>query len=290
MGTVSSMSKDRTLKVSESMDESTEFDFKINLLKNNRNTTNSFQQSETAEKTKMSEVNETVLYTFEWKEGGNDVQFCASFLEDWNKKETMKLNKETNNYEVTLNVPKGTHQFKFIVNGLWVCSKYYKIIKDKSNNSNNEIEINNDNNNTKNISNNIQEMKKNKKKHQKCNCDYNCIYPNKSSVNQDAPNIPVFFNSLINLNYNSNQLNLDLNSKQIEQSFNDKKDNNKLLFKFDQTKNLLENDTFKSITTIPHEKLSHIFTHFYTHDKYIRCSVTQRNKHKFLTLVYFSPK
>ena len=184
MGTVSSMSKDRTLKVSESMDESTEFDFKINLLKNNRNTTNSFQQSETAEKTKMSELNETVLYTFEWKEGGNDVQFCASFLEDWNKKETMKLNKETNNYEVTLNVPKGTHQFKFIVNGLWVCSKYYKIIKDKSNNSNNEIEINNDNNNTKNISNNIQEMKKNKKKHQKCNCDYNCIYPNKSSVNQ----------------------------------------------------------------------------------------------------------
>ena len=56
MGTVSSMSKDRTLKVSESMDESTEFDFKINLLKNNRNTTNSFQQSETAEKTKMSEL------------------------------------------------------------------------------------------------------------------------------------------------------------------------------------------------------------------------------------------
>ena len=81
-----------------------------------------------------------------------------------------------------------------------------------------------------------------------------------------------------------------MNSKQIEQNLNDKKDNNKLLFKFDQTKNLLENDTFKSITTIPHEKLSHIFTHFYTHDKYIRCSVTQRNKHKFLTLVYFSPK
>ena len=292
MGTVSSMSKDRTLKVSESMDESTEFDFKINLLKNNRNTANSFQQSETAEKTKMSELIETVPYTFEWKEGGNDVQFCASFLEDWNKKEPMKLNKETNNYEVTLNVPKGVHQFKFIVNGNWVCSKNYKIINDKNNNNNNEIEINNDNSNMKNISNtnNIQEMKKNKKKQQKGNHDYNCIYPNKSSVNSDAPNIPVFFNPLINLNYNSNQLNLDLNSKQFEQINNDKIDNNKSLFKFDQAKNLLENDTFKSITTIPHEKLSHIFTHFYTNDKYIRSAVTQRNKHKFITLVYFSPK
>lgn len=291
MGTVSSRSKDRTLKVSESMDESTEFDFKINLLKNNLNTTNSFQQSETAEKTKMSELNETVPYTFEWKEGGNNVHFCASFLEDWNRKEPMKLNKETNNYEVTLNVPKGVHQFKFIVNGQWVCSKNYKIINDKDNNINNEIEINNDNN-TKNISNtnNIQEMKKTKKKHQKGNNDYNCVYPNQSSVNPDAPNIPVFFNALINLNYNSNQLNLDLNSKQNEQNNNDKIDNNKLLFKFDKTKTILENSTFKSITTIPHEKLAHIFTHFYINNKYIKSSVTQRNKHKFLTLVYFSPK
>jgi hypothetical protein len=290
MGTVSSMSKDRTLKVSESMDESTEYDFKLNFLKNNHNITNSYQQSETAEKTKMSELNETVPYTFEWKEGGNNVQFCSSFLEDWKRKEPMKFNKDTNSFEVTLNVPKGKHQFKFIVNGIWVCSKNYKINNDNNNNINNEIEINIENNTTKNINNTIKDAKKIKKKQQKGNKDYNCVYPNKSSINPDAPNIPMFFNTSINLNYNSNQLNLNLDSKLPEQKDSDGSEENKLSLKFDQTKTILENDTFKSITTIPHEKLLHIFTHFYKNDNYIRSAVTQRNKHKFLTLVYFSPK
>ena len=290
MGTVSSMSKERTLKVSESMDESTEYDFKLNFLKNNHNITNSYQQSETAEKTKMSELNETVPYTFEWKEGGNNVQFCSSFLEDWKRKEPMKFNKDTNSFEVTLNVPKGKHQFKFIVNDIWVCSKNYKINNDNNNNINNEIEINIDNNTTKNINNTIKDVKKIKKKQQKGNKDYNCVYPNKSSINPDAPNIPIFFNTSINLNYNSNQLNLNLDSKLPEQKDSDGSEENKLSLKFDQTKTILENDTFKSITTIPHEKLLHIFTHFYKNDNYIRSAVTQRNKHKFLTLVYFSPK
>ena len=290
MGTVSSMSKDRTLKVSESMDESTEYDFKLNFLKNNHNITNSYQQSETAEKTKMSELNEIVPYTFEWKEGGNNVQFCSSFLEDWKRKEPMKFNKDTNSFEVTLNVPKGKHQFKFIVNGIWVCSKNYKINNDNNNNINNEIEINIENNTTKNINNTVGDAKKIKKKQQKGNKDYNCVYPNKSSINPDAPNIPMLFNTSINLNYNSNQLNLNLDSKLPEQKDSDGSEENKLSLKFDQTKTILENDTFKSITTIPHEKLLHIFTHFYKNDNYIRSAVTQRNKHKFLTLVYFSPK
>ena len=290
MGTVSSVSKDRTLKISESMDESVEYDFKLNLLKNNRTAANSFQQSETTEKTKMSELNETAPYTFEWKEGGKNVEFCASFLEDWNKKEPMKFNKDTNSFEVTLNVPKGVHQFKFIVNGRWVCSKNYDIINDNNNNTNNQIEINLDNNTTKNTSNTYQELKKVKKKHQKGNNDYNCIYPNKSSVNSEAPNIPLYFNPSINLNYNSNQLNLNLCSNQPEQKNIDKIEENKLYLKFDKSKNLLENDTFKSITTIPHEKLSHVFTQFYEDDKFIRTAMTQRNKHKFLTVIYFAPK
>ena len=48
--------------------------------------------------------------------------------------------------------------------------------------------------------------------------------------------------------------------------------------------------TFKSIMAIPHEKLSHLFYYCDKDNKYIRNAITQRSKHKFLTIVYFSPK
>ena len=66
-----------------------------------------------------------------------------------------------------------------------------------------------------------------------------------------------------------------------------------VLFKMlilNKTKDLLETNTFKSIMTIPHEKLSHLFLYCDSDNKYIRNAMTQRNKHKFLTVVYFSPK
>ena len=289
MGTVSSMSKDKTIKINESLDESAEFDFKINLLKNNKNKTNSFQQSETAEKTKLSELNDFIPYTFEWKEGGKDVVFCASFLDNWKRKETMKYNNDSKCFEITLNVPRGKHQFKFIINGQWVCSRDYPIINDNSNNINNVIDFSGntsiDNNTTKNM--NIQDMIKKKKKTGKGSNDYNCIFPNKSVVNSEAPYLPIYYKSLINLNYNSNQLKINFNSNSDTNKSEEEKIKN--FIDFNQTKNTTENETFKTIMTIPHEKLSHLFTNIENENKYIRSSLTQRNKHKFLTLVYFSP-
>ena len=147
MGTVSTKSKDVTLKISESMDESTEVDFKINLIKNNHNNTQSFHQSETTENTKKTELSDLKPFKFEWKEGGNDVKISGSFLENWNKEEEMIFNNDTKVYEITLNVPKGLSQFKFIVNGKWVCSSHYKVVNDNNNNFNNEIYIGNDSEN-----------------------------------------------------------------------------------------------------------------------------------------------
>ena len=57
MGTNSTMSKDRTIKMSESLDESTEYDYKYSYRKNKQNTTQSLNQSETTEKTKIAEFN-----------------------------------------------------------------------------------------------------------------------------------------------------------------------------------------------------------------------------------------
>ena len=280
MGTNSTMSKDRTIKMSESLDESTEYDYKYSYRKNKQNTTQSLNQSETTEKTKISELNDTMPYTFEWKEGGNDVKITGSFLENWTRQEKMKFNEEKNLYEITFDLPKGSHQFKFIINGNWLCSKEYKIINDERNNFNNEIDINinNENTNGNNISNN-QDMKKRKKKLSKGNMDYNCLIPSKSSVNAEAPNIPYHYKSYLNLNINLNQLN-DEKFKETKRSID-----------IDKTKYVLENETFKSITTIPHDKLSHLFLNLNNdNNKYLRCAITQRNKHKFLTLVYLSPK
>ena len=296
MGTDTTKSKDRTLKISESMDESAEFDFKFNYMKNNSTQTQSLHQSETTENTKVPESNDLIPFKFEWKERGTDVKISGSFLDNWDRKEPLKFNNESKSYEITLNIPRGLNQFKFIVDDKWVCSKYYKIIKDKSNNDNNEIDTNAINESTMNSSmnNNILDMKKKKKKLGKGNNDYNCLIPTKSAVNAEAPIIPLYFRSYINIDFNSNQLDkAKFNDKLIDLSEEKAKDitkENEEMLILNKTKDLLETNTFKSIMTIPHEKLSHLFLYCDSDNKYIRNAMTQRNKHKFLTVVYFSPK
>ena len=297
MGTDTTKSKDRTLKISESMDESAEYDFNFNYMKNNSTQTQSLHQSETTENTKVPESNDLIPFKFEWKESGTDVKISGSFLDNWDRKEPLKFNNETKSYEITLNIPRGLNQFKFIVDDIWVCSKYYKVIKDKSNNDNNEIDTNAINESTMNSSmnnNNILDIKKKKKKVGKGNNDYNCLIPTKSAVNAEAPIIPLYFRSYINIDFNSNQLDkAKFNDKLIdlsEEKAKDKLKENEEMLILNKTKDLLETNTFKSIMTIPHEKLSHLFLNCDSDNKYIRNAMTQRNKHKFLTVVYFSPK
>ena len=53
-----------------------------------------------------------------------------------------KKNKSAGFFKVNLNVPKGIHQFKIIVDKKWVCSSQYSIIINK-NNANNIIDLTN---------------------------------------------------------------------------------------------------------------------------------------------------
>ena len=66
MGTDTTRSKDRTLKISESMDESAEYSFKFNYMKNNSTQTQSLHQSETTENTKIPESNDFIPFKFEF--------------------------------------------------------------------------------------------------------------------------------------------------------------------------------------------------------------------------------
>jgi 5'-AMP-activated protein kinase regulatory beta subunit len=279
MGTINSASKDMKNKINVSQDESSDFEFKaLKTIKDMNNQYLSQGQSETAENTK-NEINEQkILYTFEWKEGGNDVKIAGSFLDNWKKKEEMKKNLETGIFEIKINIPRGIHQFKFIVYEKWRCSPNYDIIHESNNNDNNIINLTNYIPTNANEINNNTQNKKKKKKTGKVNIDYGCKYPNLNEVNSEAPNIPMHYIPRFNLNNQTKQ-------KLVENKYN-------IPLTLNKKRNILENNSFKTIITITHEKLSHLCFNNEednSNETYIRTAVTQRNKHKFITLVYFSP-
>lgn len=274
MGTISSVSKEiNNNKITDSQDENSEYSLKyIN------NKIQSQVQSETRETTKVTVINDQKIpYKFEWKDGGNEVKITGSFLDNWNKKEEMKKNLSTGIHEIIIDLPRGIHQFKFIVDNRWVCSQYYKIINDQNNNANNIIDLTNyimENNNNS-------SMKKKKKKLGKEHIEYSCNFPNSSEINVEAPALPIHYGPFFNLNFQSKQ-------ESIVSYFH------KSLF-LNKSKTILENDSFKTIITISHDKLLHICFNCEKNnnnddEKYIRTSLTQRNKHKFLTLIYYTPK
>ena len=279
MGTVSSVSRDiNTNKISDSQDESSEFDLKLlNSLKKMNNKYQSQAQSETRENTKVTVVNDQKIpYKFEWKDGGNEVKITGSFFDNWSRCEQMKKNLSTGTYEIIIELPKGIHQFKFIVDNKWACSQDYAIIHDVSNNSNNIIDLTNYIN-----ENNDSTVKKKKKKSGKEHIDYGCKYPNSTEINLDAPAIPNHYFDKFDLIFQTKQ-------ELIKNFFKQKPFLNK-------SRSILENNTFKSIVTLSHEKLSHICfkcedNNNNSDEKYVRTAITQRNKHKFITLVYFTPK
>ena len=285
MGSQSSNSKTNKSKINVSQDENSyDYELKTENTVNIRNSKNhsSNGQSETAENTKIIDSNEKKIpYKFEWKEGGTEVQIAGSFLNNWNEKINMKRNINTGFFEIILNISKSVHQFKFIVDKQWVCSPKYTTINEK-NNTNNIIDLTNYNPNDTNKDNdesdNSQKNKKKKKKLTKDKTEYNCIYPKITDIDA-APDVPSNYFNSFDLNNQSNQDNLKKYFQKI--------------IKNNISKNIIENNTFKTIMTISHDKLLHLCysaENTDLNDTFIRTAVTQRNKHKFITLIYYSPK
>ena len=109
--------------------------------------------------------------------------------------------------------------------------------------------------------------------------EYKSDYLNKSNSNINAPKLP--------FNYNTN-FKIDNYSRQDEIG-------TKQFIKISKKKNFNVNSDFKKISIIPNDVLSHLCTNenFNINQKnknYNEISVTQRYKHKFLTIVYLSPK
>ena len=276
--------EDNSKKKESQEDSSYDYELKVDkkyLVNKNKNYSIT-EQSDTAENSKIIDLKEkSISYKFEWKEGGTEVKMAASFLNYWGEKVNLKKNPSSGIFEIVLNVPKAVHQFKFIVDKKWVCSSYYKTIKER-NNTNNIIDLTNYNPNEKydvDESLNSTDNKKKKKKVKKNNQDYNCNYPKLNTINDDAPAIPFLY---IN--------NFDLNNQTQQMKLKNRFDK---YLKINTSRNKLESTTFKTIIAINHEKVLYICYDIESNNernRFIKTAITQRNKHKFLTIIYYSPK
>ena len=160
-----------------------------------------------------------------------------------------------------------------IKKSVW-CNKKISILNNNKYDKNNIIDtIKKGSKKDKSIINTI----KNKKapKHE----EYKSDYLNKSNSNINAPKLP--------FNYNTN-FKIDNYSRQDEIG-------TKQFIKISKKNNFNVNSDFKKISIIPNDVLSHLCTNekFNINQKnknYNEISVTQRYKHKLLTIVYLSPK
>lgn len=233
---------------------------------------------------------EFVPFTFEWKGNSSKVVLTGSFLNNWNTFITMQKNEKTGIFQKTFLLPRTKHQFKFIVDNNWVCSDQYPTMPNEFNGLNNFIDLTNINppetikkkenndNNTNNKINKIINEENNNISLKKQKKTYNCKWPLINELNTSAPCIMQHYIPRFDINYQSNQqliwMKFQLEYK--EKNFN------------------TENKTSEKILIWPHEKLMHICPNIKDLSEenvnYFRSCSTVRNKHKYLTIVYYKPK
>ena len=245
--------------------------------------------SKNIEKDKNNEKEKLFPFKFEWKGLGSSVILAGNFLENWTKFEPMIKNQETEIFEKIINLPKKKHYFKFIVDNKWVCSNQYPTTMDNSNNQNNFIDLTNYVPPKDLIK--IEEYKKGDFKPYRSKVivldkndknGYNNQFPLIHDLNTNAPYTVTHYKPCFDLDYQSRQNKI-------------KKITKKNYLKYSEKNNLTENNTYKKILSCPHEKLLHFCQNINDLDinnkkRYIKSCTTIRNKHKYLTVVYFKPK
>lgn len=232
----------------------------------------------------------TYPFKFEWKGSGKSVLLAGSFLDNWNDIKVMVKNNNTEIFEIVVYLTKTKHQFKFIVDNKWICSRQYPTIPDERGIINNYIDLTNyspPENLLKSEQKKKYEAKNlNKKKNKDINDYYNSGYNTslalKCELNMIAPAIIEHYTPNFCLEYQSNQ-NFIAKKKYL---------------KYKEKNLMTENNTYKKILVFPHEKLMHLCPNIDSlnsdknnnQNNYLKVSTTIRNRHKFLTTVYYKPR
>ena len=243
-----------------------------------------------------SEKIEKIPTTFEWDNGGNTVYVTGSFC-NWKQYFLMKKEK-FNLFLLTLNLPKGYHQYKFRVDNEWKYNEKFPTCDDGGNinnfldTTNWEITVNKtdegttinstnftDNNDLSKLSKICKEKSKNsgyfKMKR------YSDYIPNKDEFIEKIPEIPNQYQNNMNINLLTNQNNLG----------------NAHFLKISENNIMSDNIAFKNIVNSYHEQTNHLRTNINNKEKNdnidddnktILCSISSRYRLKFTTFVYYN--
>ena len=216
----------------------------------------------------------------------NDVKIRAEFLKNWCYEIKLKRNPTSGFLEFTTMLPRGKHQFKFIVDGNWVCSDDYKKINN-GDTINNYIEINETKENGEEV---------NKKKHKTPKASepkrkkynpqnevidikemskiYGNYYPLRTQLNEDLPKIPFHYKKPFNIDYFTNQQNI---GNQTYQNYKEK--------------NVLnENHSYKKILKLPVINLNHLCINnnvTNSNNKFVSAVISEHKQQKVLTFLYY---
>ena len=208
-----------------------------------------------------------VKFKFEWKQDNNysnksmEVLLVGTFLKSWDNFVTMKKNKDTQIYEYEIYLQKKIYYFKFIVNNKWLCSDLYQTKLDKNNNLNNYIDLTNYKEKDKEIEN----ILSNSTNYLKNISDYESFikYPELKILNKN-PSRVIYY----------------------KKDFSIDKNNKKFCYGY-------INSSYKKIFKLENDKIGHLIpemNNIFSNKNYFRISITERNKNKLVTLVYYKPK
>ena len=239
------------------------------------------------EKTITSEKSDKMPTTFEWDNGGNNVYVTGSFC-NWKQFFLMKKNSQ-GTFLLTLNLPKGNHQYKFKVDNEWKYNDKFPICNNSGNINNYldtskwEITVQNTDEGTtvqtSNITDNNEKStlldNNGKSKDLIKMKKYSNYVPNKDEFNEKVPDLPDHYKNLENINLLSHQKYIGNNEH----------------LKISEDNILSDNISYKNIRNIHHEQINHIIVNNNeNNNESIICSISSRYRSKFTTFVYYNSK
>jgi hypothetical protein len=134
---------------------------------------------------------------FEWKDGGSVAYVTGSFS-NWTQWFVMTKNLTSGNFELSIDLPRGIHQYKFIVDNKWMFSRHHPTCHDEKGNINNIIDTS-----LKSVE--IPKEKPQPKIEATTKDDYSDYIPRKEEMNLDAPHVPPHYSNFFNIDCNSHQ-------------------------------------------------------------------------------------
>lgn len=140
---------------------------------------------------------------FEWREGGNTVYVTGTFC-GWTQ--FFIMSKQSNgSFQLTLDLPRGLHQYKFKVDDVWKFSNFHPTFLD-NNNVNNFVDTTKVDIPIKEDSPQKQKNNINGKKEITPSVDvYSNHYPKKEELNTVCPLAPAQYVNVIHVDYNSQE-------------------------------------------------------------------------------------